>query len=422
VAVTRAPLSDPRALRSAALRDGLSAFLVSRAIVWLVGIPAFLLVPLSGWQHTDPTGLTRHLGAVGEILGAPAVRWDSSYYVFTAQHGYEAIGQTAFFPFYPMVVRAVATITYSEVVAGILVSLVAFAAGLVFLHKLADLDFGRDVARRTVWLLALFPASIFFSAVYTEGLFLGLSVGSVYAARKGSWFWAGVLGGMAALTRNTGVLIGVAVLLLYLYGPRADKAEGPTPDARRPTPLARLRPRYPLRANALWLLLIPAGLAVFAVYTWIAYDTPFASYDAQAIFHREFLGPFSALWYGGRDVLRALGDLLGLYNGEGVGASLRTLALGGTVVGALVATVGALRRLPIAYGAYALAALLPPLSTPWPDHPLWSTPRFIVVLFPLFLWLGLVLRNRRWYVVVCVAFALGLAYVTARFSAWYWVA
>ncbi|HEX3316932.1 MAG TPA: mannosyltransferase family protein [Solirubrobacteraceae bacterium] len=413
MAVTRAQPFGPRALRSPAVRNGLAAFLASRAIVWLVGIPAFLLVPLSGWQHTDPTALTRHLGAVGEILGAPAVRWDSSYYIFTAQHGYDAIGQTAFFPFYPIVVRAVATVTYAEVVAGVLVSLVAFGLALVFLHKLADLDFGRDVARRTVWLVALFPASIFFSAVYTEGLFLGLSVGSVYAARKGSWAWAGLLGGMAALTRNTGVLIGVAVLLLYLYGPRAD---------RPPAPARGRRPRYALRPDALWLLLIPGGLAVFAAYTWIAYGTPFASYDAQAIFHREFLGPFSALWYGGRDALQAIGDLLGLYSGEGVGASLRTLALAGTVVGALVATVGALRRLPIAYGAYALAALLPPLSTPWPDHPLWSTPRFITVVFPCFLWLGLVLRNRRWYVLICVAFALGLAYVTARFSAWYWVA
>jgi hypothetical protein len=170
------------------------------------------------------------------------------------------------------------------------------------------------------------------------------------------------------------------------------------------------------------MLLIPAGLAVFAVYTWIVYDTPFASYDAQAIFHREFLGPFSALWYGGRDVVQAIGDLLGVYDGEGVGASLRTLALGATVVGALVATVGALRRLPIAYGAYALAALLPPLSTPWPDHPLWSTPRFIAVLFPCFLWLALVLRDRRWYLAVSIVFAVGLAYVSARFSAWYWVA
>jgi Mannosyltransferase (PIG-V) len=420
VAVTRAQPFGPRALRSPAVRVGLAAFLGSRAIVWLVGMSAFLLLPLSGWQHTDPTGLTRHLGAVGEVLGAPAVRWDSSYYVFTAQHGYEALGQTAFFPFYPLVMRAVATVTYSEVVAGVLVSLVSFAVALVLLHRLADIDFGPAVARRTVWLIALFPASVFFSAVYTEGLFLALSVGAVYAARRGSWAWAGALGGMAALTRNTGVLIGVAVLLMYLYGPRADK---PSTTLKGVRPLAvRLRPRYRLRADALWLLLIPAGLVVFAVYTWIVYDSPFASYDAQAIFHREFLGPFSALWYGGRDVGQAIGDLLGISNGEGIGASLRTLALAGAVVGALIATVGALRRLPVAYGAYALAALLPPLSTPWPDHPLWSTPRFIAVLFPLFLWLALVLRNRRWYLVFCVAFALGLAYCSARFSAWYWVA
>ncbi|MFL5876003.1 MAG: mannosyltransferase family protein [Solirubrobacteraceae bacterium] len=414
MATARAQPLQRRVLGSPALRDGLAAFFASRMLVWLVGIASFELVPLSGWAKTDPTALTQHLGAVGEILGAPAVRWDSSYYVFTAQHGYEALGQTAFFPFYPMVMRAVATITYSEVVAGVLVSLASFAIALVILHRLAALDFGADVARRTVWLVALFPAAVFFSAIYTEALFLVLSVGAVYAARKGSWAWAGALGGMAALTRNTGVLIGVAVLLLYLYGPRADRPPGRAG--------ARFAPRYRLRADALWILLIPAGLAAFAVYTWIVYDTPFASYDAQAIFHREFLGPFSALWYGGRDVGIAVGDLLGIANGDGIGASLRTLALAGTVVGALVATVGALRRLPIAYGAYALAALLPPLSTPWPDHPLWSTPRFIAVLFPCFLWLALVLRDRRWYLVVSVTFALGLAYVSARFSAWYWVA
>jgi hypothetical protein len=414
MATTRAQPLGSRVLSKPAMRHALGAFVASRAIVWLVGIASFELVPLSGWAKTDPTALTQHLGAVGEILGAPAIRWDSSYYVFTAQHGYEALGQTAFFPFYPMVMRAVATITYSEVVAGVLVSLASFAIALVLLHRLADLDFGPDVARRAVWLIALFPAAVFFSAVYTEALFLVLSVGTVYAARKGSWAWAGALGGMAALTRNTGVLIGVAVLLLYLYGPRADRV----PDRAG----ARFAPRYQLRADALWMLLIPAGLAAFAIYTWIVYDTPFASYDAQAIFHREFLGPFSALWYGGRDVGIAVGDLLGISNGEGVGASLRTLALAGMVVGALVATVGALRRLPVAYGAYALAALLPPLSTPWPDHPLWSTPRFIAVLFPCFLWLALVLRDRRWYLVVTVAFALGLAYVSARFSAWYWVA
>src|SRR3982750_408835 len=204
MATARAQPLQRRVLGSPALRDGLAAFFASRAIVWLVGIASFELVPLSGWGKTDPTALTQHLGAVGEILGAPAVRWDSSYYVFTAQHGYEALGQTAFFPFYPMVMRAVATITYSEVVAGVLVSLASFAIALVILHRLAALDFGADVARRTVWLVALFPAGVFFSAIYTEALFLVLSVGAVYAAREGAGGGGGGGGGGGAAGGNPG--------------------------------------------------------------------------------------------------------------------------------------------------------------------------------------------------------------------------
>jgi hypothetical protein len=407
------------------LRDTLRAFFVSRGIVWLVGVPAFLLLPLSGWQRSDPTGLTRHLGSVGEVLGAPAIRWDSSWYVAIAQHGYESRGETAFFPLYPAVTRVLATVTVSEAVAGVLVSLVAFAAGLYLLRRLAELEIGAAAANRAVWLLALFPAAVFFSAVYTEGLFLALSVGAVYAARRGSWAWAGALGGAAALTRNTGVLIGVAVLLLYLYGPRGGepaRSGAAAPSAGEPAVSARWRPRYPLRPDVLWLALIPAGLGAFLLYCGVVYDDPFATWHAQAGFERQFSGLFSALWYGARDAVDAAGSLLGLGGGFGTGAAVRTIGLFLVVVGALVAAVGTLRRLPVAYGAYALAALVPPLSAPWPSHPLWSTPRFVAVLFPLFMWLGLRLGDRRWFLAVSVLFGLGLAYCAARFSAWYWVA
>jgi hypothetical protein len=89
----------------------------------------------------------------------------------------------------------------------------------------------------------------------------------------------------------------------------------------------------------------------------------------------------------------------------------------------LVATVGALRRLPRAYGAYVIAALALPLSFPVGPEPLMSIPRFLAVLFPLFMWLALACRRRpRARAAVLVVLGLGLVAFTARYATWHWVA
>ena len=81
-------------------------------------------------------------------------------------------------------------------------------------------------------------------------------------------------------------------------------------------------------------------------------------------------------------------------------------------------------RLPLAHGAYALAALLLPLSYPVGPQPLMSLPRFEAVLYPLFLWLGwwLARRGVLWRVAVLGTFAVFLAACSALFSTWHWVA
>jgi len=90
----------------------------------------------------------------------------------------------------------------------------------------------------------------------------------------------------------------------------------------------------------------------------------------------------------------------------------------------VVATVGVLRRLPPAYGAYTVAALALPLSFSVEPQPLMSLPRFLAVLFPLFMWLGAWLAEggtaRR--VAVLGPSAVGLVAVTAVFATWHWVA
>ena len=68
-----------------------------------------------------------------------------------------------------------------------------------------------------------------------------------------------------------------------------------------------------------------------------------------------------------------------------------------------------------------LAALALPLSFPVGPQPLMSLPRFLAVLFPLFMWLALASEERGWSVPVTSASAVGLGLFTTQFAAWEWI-
>lgn len=88
-----------------------------------------------------------------------------------------------------------------------------------------------------------------------------------------------------------------------------------------------------------------------------------------------------------------------------------------------IALAGVLRRLPLAYGAYVVASLAVPLSYPVVPQPLMSLPRFVLVCFPLWMWLGwLLARHRRARAPALAASAILLAVSTAQFATWHFVA
>jgi hypothetical protein len=383
-------------------REGWGALWTSRLVVWAAGLLGVLwLGRAPGTAQYDAARLTTPFSPFGDLLVGPAARWDSVWYLTIAEHGYgdtQDHAQAAFYPLYPLLMRGLGWIVGSPLLAGVLVSLACFLAALVLLHRLAALELGERDARGTVLLVAFFPTAFFFSAVYSESLFLLVSVGAFLAARSGRWAWAGALGGLAALTRNSGVLLLVPLALLFLYGPRADRAALPLAAAgERVRGLrARLRPRHPLSRQALWLALVPLGLALYLGWSAVVLGDALAPYHAQALWLRHFeplgaaTGGVRAAWLGLRQLVH--GSPTPRYFGENGGDPLQvagdSLMLLGFLVFAVVACAGALRRLPFAYGAYAAVALAMTLSYPLDAQPLMSLPRYMVVLFPLQMWLA----------------------------------
>lgn len=417
-------LASTAPARAVALR----ALVTSRLVVLFSGVLGVLALGRApGTAGFDPANLTASSGYFGNLLAAPFARWDSVWYLAIAQGGYaHQVSRTAFFPLYPLLMRGLGLLIGSDLVAGIVISLVAFAIALTLLHEIVRLELGAEVARVTVVLIAFCPMAYFFSAVYSESLYLALSLGCILAARHGRWAWAGILGGIAATSRNSGVMLIVPVVLLFLYGPRADAADL-VGRLRR----SRWRPRHPVRINLLWALLIPAGLGAYMLFLQLSAGEGLAPFHAQQVWFRHFAGPFGGVWTGAVAAIDGLRQLL-----HGPAPPVYFTPAGGnplTVAGqnlmlfaflglGAVALVGALRCLPIAYGGYCLASLAMPLSYPVTPQPLASLPRYEVVLFPLFMWGARMIVRRRIETEAIAVLAVLLGLFTAEFATWRFVA
>src|SRR3954454_22047815 len=164
------PGAAPRVRAGAAGADVWRALAVSRLLVWAAGAGAVALWGLSARATIfDPGAVTRPFGPGANALVAPLARWDSVWYLAIANDGYprDDVRRAAFFPLYPLLVRAVDRVAGDPILAGALVSLVCFAVALVLLHRLTALELGPASASPAVWAIALYPGAVFFSAVYS---------------------------------------------------------------------------------------------------------------------------------------------------------------------------------------------------------------------------------------------------------------
>lgn len=142
--------------------------------------------------------------------------FDGVHYLTIIQKGYFGTGAIqAFFPLYPLVIRAMTSIVQNPITAGIIVSIISLTISLYFLQKLLIIDHQKKVVIRIMLLILLFPTAFFFTSLYTESIFFMLSVMSFYFARKRQFLLAAICAALASATRVTGILLFPALLIEY---------------------------------------------------------------------------------------------------------------------------------------------------------------------------------------------------------------
>jgi len=384
-------------------------FLWSRLAIWAGAVfVVFAFAPTP--PPVDDPALTHDLGRVIDVWA----HWDAKWFLGIAVHGYQAAVPAApsFYPLYSGMIGGLGRVLGGHyVLAGVIISLAATWASFELLYRLAASRMGLDGARRAVLYLAIFPMTVFLSAVYSEALFLLLSLAAFSLAERRRWLGAWLIVGLAVLTRAVGFALVPALLILAWRAPAHER-------------------RRALLGGA-----IPfASFAAYPLLLWQQTGDAFAFTHGEARWHRHFspAGPLGGLW----DALRAAwagveqfasgsqahrywtGDTdtspfhVAFFNLEGLAYLIVFVGL----------AVIAWRRFGAPYGMYAVASLAIPLSTPSRELPLLSLPRFGLVIFPLFLALASLGANRRVHVAIIAVSVPLLAYSVAWFALWRFVA
>ncbi len=363
------------AQRIAASFDGHLVDLVGAFLLWrvLLYVGAYVAAAV-GSKNPAFTG-PDPLQSVRSLLFDSWVHWDAAWYLGIIQHGYSYRGpgvadSVAFFPLYPMSLRLALSVLGQldsrqlAIGLGIVWSNLCLLVAVLLLYRLTKFELeqrgqpGADrLALSAAVAMLLFPTSIFFASLYPEALFVCLLIASFYCLRRGNFLLGGLIGAAASLCRINGLVLLLPFAIEYYlrWG---------------------FRPRKELVA----LILIPIGTILYCTFLYLAFKEPLAFLRVQSApgWHGSISGwPYS----------RTLGNIrFWLETRNNVWIFLEMLYAGLV----LLLSIISLKKLPLAYGAFAIATCLVPLASDT-----WSIQRYVLAAFPAFMMLGLLSQRPR---------------------------
>jgi hypothetical protein len=375
----RVPAESPGAAARAAVASRIAVLVVGYAGVVAIGIPP----TANGFTvSADP------------LLNLPA-RFDAGWYGTIALEGYSFQGRfdrqqnVAFFPAFPLLARLVgypfgafARNAPPErrlarmLWAGVVVSIAAFAWAAAYFWRLARDMIGSDRALDAVMLLAAYPFAVYYSAAYSESLFLLGSVAAFYHFRRDELGLASAWGLLVGLTRPNGCFLSVVLATeIVVQTLRANRLGGGSPAGPR-------------------------------AVRWLAAATP----AIGMLLFSAYVKHLTGAWFGWARLHETWGRTLGAFTPL---SSPYDLANALAALFALTMLWPVVRRAGIACGVLVVVNVLPPLLA----GGVLSMGRVTATIFPLFLALAAIVPPRMVGAVV-TAFAVGQAAVAVVFFTW----
>ena len=372
------------------IREAFFVFILTRSLIFFIFICAGQLIVTSYPEiKAHDAFISFERVQVARKLREIMSHADVAHYGGLSHRGYrqapfdvtnEHSQQYAFFPLHPMLLWVVRQFTDDVVLWGAAMCNLFFFVALVLLHKLTlAFGYGEAAAGRTVFYLAAFPASYFFSIPMTESLFVMLTVASFYAAKREHWWAAGVIGMFASATRVTGVLLLPALLVLSWQIYRSLQVK-----------------------KILGLVLVPFGLFSYMFYSW------WLSGDALAFKHA------ASAWGHQPSIFFLSSVFKWLMHPEPIAGPWNVYLFHvGSVLLCFVCIYILARRREWALAVYTAMSLVVPLSS----GVLQSLERYTMGFFPMFIALGIVATSERCDQTIRFIFVFLLAIMTALYAA-----
>lgn len=362
-------------------------------LCWLIILIASLylgryLIPL--WDPHFPYSQNQLLKPRYPNWLWPWANFDGTHYILIAKDGYTHQYTEAFFPLFPFTIRFLSQkLAIPSIYAGLSLNFILFIINLYLLKKINQhlhthtSKNPKSKSPQATYLKLLityliFPTSFFFISLYSESLFLFLTLTTFLSAYKNKWWLAGISGALATATRFVGIIMIPSLLIIWWQQHQSSQ--------KTPHQLNIISTLKTYK-NIIPIIFVSTGLIAYMYYLYTQYHDPLYFFHIQSSFST----------YRQTNSLILLPQVFWRYLKIIITVNWFTPTFTATAIETLTATLFLFlcfltwKKYGPALGLYTLLSYITPTMT----GSFASLPRYVLVLFPAFIALTEYLNTHR---------------------------